>query len=131
MSTNELSEFKNVLLLRREQLVKNLKEIRENIGGLQNSEANDEADFATISSDSLLGEVLSKKQQNELKEIEYIFKKIEDGSYGICEMCEEYIGMDRLKVKPHARYCVDCREIVEKNAPIKKNISNIGYKKFI
>jgi len=130
MSRNEIIEFKNILLNRREQILKNMKVLKEGIGGLQRSEANDEADFATISSDSLLGEVLSQKQQNELKEIEYVFNKMEDGTYGICEMCEEQIGINRLKVKPHARYCVGCREIVEKTMPVKKDMINIAYKKF-
>jgi len=117
MSTNELSEFKKILINRREQIKQNILNLKKDIGGLQSSEANDEADFATINSDSLVGEALSQKQLDELKEIEYIFSKIEDGSYGICEMCEEPIGVNRLKVKPHARYCVDCREIVEKVKP--------------
>ena len=98
MSRNEITEFRNILLNRKEQILNNIKVLKEDIGDLQKSEANDEADFATISSDSLLGEVLSQKQQNELKEIEYIFKKIEDGTYGICEMCEEQIGLNRLRV---------------------------------
>jgi DnaK suppressor protein len=131
MSTNELTEFKNQLLSRKEQILSNIRGLREDIGGLQKSEANDEADFATISSDSLVGEVLSQKQQLELTEIEYIFKKIEDGTYGICEMCEEHIGMNRLRVKPHARYCIDCREIVEKASPKNGEVLQSIYKKVL
>ena len=130
MSTNELKVFKKLLLNRKEQILQNIRNLKEDLGSLKNIEANDEADFATISCDSMLGEVLSKKQAEELKEIEYVFKKIEDGTYGICEMCEEHIGVNRLKLKPHARYCVDCREIVEKvefNSVINKTIKDKYY----
>ena len=55
------------------------------------------------------------QQSQELQEIEVTLGKISNGDYGICEMCEDDIGFQRLKVKPHAIYCIDCREIVEKS----------------
>jgi DnaK suppressor protein len=58
---------------------------------------------------------IGSQQQVELMEIETALAKINNGQYGICEMCEEEIGFQRLKVKPHAKYCIDCREIAEKN----------------
>ena len=54
------------------------------------------------------------QQEKELREIDVTLGKIATGNYGICEMCEDPIGFQRLKVKPHAIYCIDCREIVEK-----------------
>jgi len=116
MNKNELEEFKRILLERKEQISKNIQESKNEIGELKSSDASDEADFATISSDSAIEEAISKKQEKELEEIEYALKKIEDGTYGICEMCEEPIGIERLKVKPQARYCIVCREIVEKTS---------------
>ena len=35
------------------------------------------------------------------------------GTYGVCNLCEETINIERLKVKIFAEYCVDCREIIE------------------
>jgi len=116
MTKEQLEEFKQILIDRKEQIAKNINEFKTEIGELKNSEASDEADFATISSDSAIEEAISKKQEKELNEIEYALKKIEEGTYGICEMCEEEIGIERLKVKPQARYCIVCREIVEKSA---------------
>ena len=116
MNKNELEEFKNLLFQRREQLLKNIAEYKMEIGELKNSEASDEADLATISSDTAVEEAISKQLQKELDEIDYALKKIEEGTYGICEMCEEEIGVERLKVKPQARYCIVCREIVEKTS---------------
>ncbi|MEL1170649.1 TraR/DksA C4-type zinc finger protein, partial [Campylobacter jejuni] len=34
-------------------------------------------------------------------------------TYGICESCDDEIDSQRLKVKPHARYCIACRQIAE------------------
>ena len=116
MTKEELEYFKQKLLDRKEQILKNIKEAKDEINQLKNSEASDEADFATITSDASIEELISEKQQKELEEIDYALKKIEEGTYGICEMCEEEISIERLKVKPQARYCIVCREIVEKSA---------------
>ncbi len=116
MNENELKIFKKILLDRKEQILKNIAEYRNEIGELKSSETSDEADLATITIDTALEETLSRKQSKELEEIEYALSKIEKGTYDICEMCEEEIGVERLKVKPQARYCIVCREIVEKTS---------------
>ena len=41
-------------------------------------------------------------------------RKIENGSYGICEECEEEIPIQRLKAVPDARYCISCQTEMEK-----------------
>jgi DnaK suppressor protein len=115
MTTKELQDLKKILLERKEQIIKNINSNKEHIEGLKNSSASDEVDYATISADSAIEEALSMKQSKELKEIEYSLFKTESDNYGICEMCEDEIGIERLKVKPQAKYCIVCREIVENN----------------
>jgi DnaK suppressor protein len=58
---------------------------------------------------------IGAQQMQELGEIEMALNKIKLKTYGICDMCEDDIGFQRLKVKPHAKYCIVCRPIVEKN----------------
>ena len=123
MSEQSFIEFKYILIQRREEILKNISILKKNITSLQNSEANDEADFALINSDSLVDEALYSKLKKEMKEIDLVLNKIENKSYGVCEMCEENIEINRLKLKPHARYCVDCREVIEKT-----NFININQK---
>ena len=43
-----------------------------------------------------------------LREIKETIKKIDEGTYGICENCSSHIDVRRLKVVPIARFCVDC-----------------------
>ncbi len=116
MSENEFEKIKEILLERKKQILKNIDDNSKEIDGLKVAEASDDADHATISADTAIEEALNVKQQKELKEIEYALFKIANGSYGICEMCEEPIGEARLEVKPQAKYCIVCREIVEKRA---------------
>ena len=115
MLKSEIEYFKDLLLLRKEQIEKNIDSVEREMDELRDLELNDEGDFASASSDNMVENAIGSQQELELKEINSALDKIKDGTYGVCEMCEEDIGFQRLKVKPHAKYCIDCREIAEKN----------------
>jgi len=114
MKKSDLELFKKSLLERKAQILKNISDSTSDINELKSSGAVDEMDIASINTDSNLEYSLNQKQSEELKDIEYSLKKISAGTYGSCEMCEEEIGLARLRAKPTARYCISCREIVEK-----------------
>jgi RNA polymerase-binding transcription factor len=42
----------------------------------------------------------------ELKDIDDALRKLEQGTYGICEACGKPIDPERLEAKPWARFCV-------------------------
>jgi len=112
---SELKYFESILGDRKIQIKKNISGVENELNGLSEIEMNDEVDFAAVSNDNMVDSAIGSQQQTELMEIELALGKISAGTYGICEMCEEDIGFARLKVKPHARYCIDCREIAEKS----------------
>lgn len=114
MKKSDLNFFKHLLEERKIQIQKNIIDATNEINGLRDSGASDEFDFANINADSILEQSISMKQKQELAEIDYSLAKIIDNSYGICEMCEDDIDIERLKAKPHAKYCITCREILEK-----------------
>lgn len=115
MQNSELKYFKEILLGRKEQIVKNIFGVNSELNELNALELNDEGDYAAMNNNSMIESAIVNQQQQELREIQVALGKIANGEYGICEMCEDKIGFPRLKVKPHAIYCIDCREIVEKN----------------
>lgn len=115
MQASELEFFKEILQSRKEQIEKNINGVNSELDGLNSLELNDEGDHASVNNNSMVESAIVQQQQTELNEIEIALKKISHGEYGICEMCEDDIGFQRLKVKPHAIYCIDCREIVEKS----------------
>jgi len=43
-----------------------------------------------------------------LREITGALNRIAEGSYGICESCDEPINPKRLEVDPTARLCIEC-----------------------
>lgn len=114
-SKKQIEELREILLKRKMVIESNIEDSIENISKLNNCDCKDELDFAEASSDSFTTGVIVQQQQKELKEIEEALKRIENNTYGICDMCDESIALGRLKAKPFAKYCTDCREIHENN----------------
>ncbi len=54
----------------------------------------------------------------ELGEIDKALKRVEDGTYGTCEVCGKRIPEERLKAVPWTRYCVDHQAQVERDTRI-------------
>ena len=114
MRNSELKFFVDMLESRKEQIQKNIAGVEKELKELSSLELNDEGDHASVSNENLREVAIGMQQELELIEIEVALGKIKDKKFGICEMCEEEISIQRIKVKPHAKYCIDCREIVEK-----------------
>ena len=110
----ELNEFQNKLLDRRVQIEKNLRGTTLELEGMRELELNDEGDYAAASAETIVDSAILVQQRKELNEIELALDKIKVGTFGTCEMCEELIAKERLKVKNFARFCITCREINEK-----------------
>lgn len=112
-NTKQIEELRQTLEARKELIVKNIEGSRDSINSMKDAECNDDYDYAEISSDSFKEGIIANQQLNELKEIEDALKRIEKGTYGICEMCDEAIAIGRLRAKPFAKFCTPCREIYE------------------
>ena len=86
---------------------------RENPGSITDelgelSAADDHlGDVATATFDRELDYGLEEGVQQTLQDIEDALRKIGEGSYGVCEVCGEPIGVDRLSAIPWARLCID------------------------
>ena len=114
LTKEQLDMFQNKMLDRKVQIEKNLQDTRNELESMKNIELKDEADYAVASSEVAIDDAILEQQRKELNEIELALDKIRKGIFGVCEMCEEPIGIARLEVKNFARYCIVCREITEK-----------------
>ena len=115
MQSKELDFFKEQLLNAKEHILQNVELASTELEQLQTQENNDDMDFASMRSDAMIEQVSSDQQKSELVDIEHALNRIKEGTYDICEMCSEKIGMARLKAKPYARYCMTCRPLYEKS----------------
>ena len=49
-----------------------------------------------------------------LKKIDDALARIENATFGICEICEEEISIKRLEARPVTTMCIRCKEEQEK-----------------
>jgi len=114
LNTTELKFFKTALEERKLKIETNLSTTSIEMNEMRRNELKDEGDHAAMSLETAVDNAILGQQSKELAEIELALGKINNNLYGICEMCEEEINIERLKVKNFARYCITCREVVEK-----------------
>lgn len=72
------------------------------------------ADVATDTYDREFSLGIASNERQMLYELDDALKRIEEGSFGICEDCKNPIAKTRLKAVPHARLCLACQEKREK-----------------
>jgi RNA polymerase-binding transcription factor DksA len=58
---------------------------------------------------------LLSQEQDALYEVEEALKRVDNGTYGICEMSGKQIAHIRLEAMPFARFTVECQAELEKN----------------
>ncbi len=73
----------------------------------------DDGDFADVAFRDAMQASKLTRHRLQLRDIEEALRKIELGTYGICDDCEEEIPIGRLNVMPFALRCVDCQEKYE------------------
>jgi RNA polymerase-binding transcription factor DksA len=118
----EIATFKKKLIERKQQLLKLVDKLgdealrrgrQDSVGDLSNFPQHvAEMGTDTFSQDISLG--LMQSEQRELREINIALEKIEAGTFGICESCQNLIPKQRLNVLPSAKFCVECQEKKEK-----------------
>ena len=115
----DLNKIKEELLKKKAEILDSLsKQDREEIN--EKSGVEDAADIVTA---ELTRETLYKLSQAERETlflIDIALKKIENGTYGICEECGEPIGEKRLEAIPWVRLCIKCSQ----NEETIKNFTN-------
>lgn len=81
--------------------------LEEETGELLSAADNHLADAATDTFARELDEGLEEDAREQLRQVESALARIEDGSYGTCEVCGKTIPVERLEAMPSATLCID------------------------
>ncbi len=116
--------LKKLLISKRQEIFKEVKtEISKYIKGETRQlvdTALDDGDWSIVDlSEDISFKHLSTHREN-LLEIDEALRKLDEGTYGICEDCGEEISQERLNILPFAIYCIDCQEKREKIEEMEK-----------
>jgi DnaK suppressor protein len=74
----------------------------------------DEIDSASSESGLAFIGRLRERERVLIQKIDKALRKIQEGTYGTCVSCGEDIGSARLKARPVADLCIDCKNQQER-----------------
>jgi DnaK suppressor protein len=106
--------FKKILSDMRDQLRRNAERALAGDVHLDPDDFPDELDTASSEANLAFTGRLRERERGLIAKIDAALRKIEDGVYGQCEMCEEEIDVKRLEARPVAELCIDCKAEQEK-----------------
>ncbi|MEC8735147.1 MAG: TraR/DksA C4-type zinc finger protein, partial [Planctomycetota bacterium] len=117
MPKKELDQYRDLLLQERARLlglVHGIEDeaLRSKGGNLSNMPLH-MADVGTDTFDQDLALGMAETERKLLNEINSALKRVEQKTYGMCEMTGKPIPKTRLKAKPWARYTIDAARKVE------------------
>lgn len=104
--------IRKMLMAKRQEVVEAMNRIRTLAES--SPDVGDEADQAGQSIEKELQFELSDNERTQLDQIEGALRKMEKGTYGICEQCQKPIQKLRIKALPFARYCIACQSTAER-----------------
>lgn len=113
MNTQTISKFKKILLAERDRLLENSKACIKNDLNISPDDLPDEADLAASEINQSLTFELRNRERVMIAKINTALKRIQDGTFGECESCEETIEKRRLEARPFSTFCVSCQEMHE------------------
>ena len=114
MNKRDLQRFQKILLSQRDELQGNAKRALSGDIHVDPDDFPDEIDTASSEVTLQFTGLLREREQGLLAKIDAALQKIEEGEYGDCMNCGEDIGVKRLKARPVAELCIDCKSEQEK-----------------
>ena len=69
----------------------------------------DPADRATMESDRAFTLRIRDRERKLISKIDEALARIADGTFGLCEECDEPIAVERLKARPVTTLCIECK----------------------
>ncbi len=109
MTKRDLQKFRALLLAQRDELVGHAKRALSGDIHVDPDDFPDEMDTASSEVNLQFTGRLREREQGLLSKIDAALEKIDRGSYGECVNCGEDIGIARLRARPVAELCIECK----------------------
>ena len=123
LTKDQLKQLRQLLIIERAKLVEEIKTIAKDAATSPRDASGDlsaytihMADMAADTYDRELSLNLASTEQQILYQIDEALKRLDDGSFGLCQQCNQPIAMSRLKAVPYASMCIDCQRAKEQKS---------------
>jgi DnaK suppressor protein len=108
MNERDVEYFKELLTKRLDDL---LSQAGDTVLDMNDSKGNfpDPTDRAAYEADRNFELRIRDREFKLIKKVKKALERIEDGTFGICEMCGDDISVPRLKARPVTTLCIECK----------------------
>jgi DnaK suppressor protein len=110
LNKKDLKRFKTMLEESKKQLLLSAKKTLTEESSFDTDDLPDEIDLASSEYTQSMIFRLRDREKFLLTKIDKALTRIENGSFGVCEKCEEEISMKRLEARPVTTLCIRCKE---------------------
>ncbi|MFA6119585.1 MAG: TraR/DksA family transcriptional regulator [Parachlamydiales bacterium] len=116
LKPQEIQKFKETLLELKNKITGAINGAKEEVKELDESKgySQHQADEGTDDFGKTINMEVSNKEFLILRQIERALEKIDEGTYGICDLSKKEIPLARLQAIPYATMTVDSQEKLEK-----------------
>ena len=111
MTKTEMNRFRAALTTR----VAELERVSRNRDGITIERSADQLDEIQAASQRALAVCNLDREFNHLRDARAGLRRIEDGSFGVCQESDEDIHPKRLAAVPWATFCIRCQEAADRN----------------
>jgi len=118
ISKKKKEYFKDMLTQRLSEL---LEEANKTVSGMTDLGENfpDPTDRASLESDRNFMLRIRDRERRLIGKIQDALERIEDDTFGICEVCGEGISEERLDARPVTTLCIECKKKQENEEKLK------------
>lgn len=106
--TDRHEMLRRMLEERRAEIQQKLRAIREDMPSYQDEVRDNEEQSVTDFAQEMEFALMEMKAQT-LTRIDEALLRVDQGTYGICDECEQEIAEARLKAVPFALLCIECQ----------------------
>jgi DnaK suppressor protein len=111
MTKTEMNRFRAALTTR----VAELERVSRNRDGITIERSADQLDEIQAASQRALAVCNLDREFNLLRDARVALRRIQEGTFGTCQECDEDIHPKRLAAVPWATFCIRCQEAADRN----------------
>ena len=111
MTKTEVNRFRMILTAR----VAELERFNRHREGITIERCADQLEEIQAASQRALAVSSLDREYTELRNVRAAIRRIEEGSFGTCQECDEDIHPKRLAAVPWATFCIRCQEAADGN----------------
>ena len=111
MTKTEIDRFRAVL----KERVAELERFARHREGIAVERSADQLEETQAASERALAVCNLDREFNQLRNVRAALRRIQEGSFGTCQQCDEDIHPKRLAAVPWATLCIRCQEAADHN----------------